>query len=199
MVKRNIPCCIVKKFLFHFLWLHYRFDRWHATAPFCCRPYKSQVIELAHRLKPRKVVEIGCGLGEIISRIDAPARFGFDIDEAALRAARLLERNVSFHSAALGETEAMIAAMGENIDLLIMVNWTHNLPFEFIAASVRALSRESQLRFLIIDRILPSTPGFRYSHSLEQLSMLGSCEMSVPAIDGVRVLELIHLTSAGED
>lgn len=196
---RNIPCCIVKKALFHLLWLAYRFDRWHATAPFCCRPYKSQVIELARSLKPRKVVEIGCGLGEIISRIDAPARFGFDIDERVLRAACLLERKVTFHHGALGEIEGVVAATGSDIDLLIMVNWTHNVPFEQVAASVRALRARTGLRFLIIDRIFPGKPGFRCSHSPEQLASLGASEASVPAVDGVRVLELIRLHITKED
>jgi len=197
--KRNIRCCIVKKALFHILWLAYRFDRWHATAPFCCRPYKSQVIKLAHSLKPRKVVEIGCGLGEIISRIDAPVRFGFDIDEGALRAARLLNRKVFFHRGALGETEKMVAATGSDLDLLIMVNWVHNVPFEQVASAVRALRERADLRFLIIDRILPGKPGFSYCHSPTQLVTLGTIEASVPAVDGVRILELIRLHSTKGD
>jgi glycosyltransferase involved in cell wall biosynthesis len=190
---RNIPCCMVKKALFHLLWLMYRFDRWHATAPFCCRPYKSQVIELTRSLKPRKAMEIGCGLGEIISRIDAPARFGFDIDEGALRAARLLDRKVSFHYGALGETKRMVEVTGSDLDLLIMVNWIHNVPFEQLAAAVQALSVQAGLRFLILDRIFPGKPGFRYSHSPEQLASLGTSGASVPTEDGVRMLELIRL------
>ena len=63
------------------LWLKalcrvFRFDPWHAAAPYSCRPYKSQVVALANSLRPAVALEIGCGLGDILSRVDARERIG---------------------------------------------------------------------------------------------------------------------------
>jgi len=62
--------------------LLFGFDRWHASAPYSCRPYKELVVELANALQPSIAVEVGCGLGDIISRIKAADRFGIDSDHA---------------------------------------------------------------------------------------------------------------------
>src|SRR5882724_2411371 len=58
--------------LFERAWLRtirrvFRFDEWHANAPYACRPYKKSVVDLANSLRPNTVVEVGCGLGEILS------------------------------------------------------------------------------------------------------------------------------------
>jgi hypothetical protein len=77
------------------LWLRglrevFGFDSWHASAPYSCRPYKRSVVELANALRLRTVVEVGCGLGDIVSRIAAVELFAFDCDARLIRAARFL-------------------------------------------------------------------------------------------------------------
>src|SRR4051812_17445146 len=68
----------------------FELDPWHANAPYSCRPYKKSVVDLVNSLKPERVVEIGCGLGEILVRIQARHRFGLDTDADVIRAARFL-------------------------------------------------------------------------------------------------------------
>ena len=44
-----------------------------------CRPYKREVVDIVNSLRPNSVVEVGCGLGEIVGRACARERFGFAI------------------------------------------------------------------------------------------------------------------------
>lgn len=68
----------------------FKFHRWHAEAPTSACPYRNTVARIVNELRPNSVAEIGCGLGGILSRIRASERYGYDIDEGALRAARFL-------------------------------------------------------------------------------------------------------------
>ena len=47
-------------------------------------------MDLVNALTPERVVEVGCGLGDILSRIEARDRFGLDEDANVIRAARFL-------------------------------------------------------------------------------------------------------------
>src|SRR4051812_42859244 len=107
-------------------WL-FGFDRWHARSPNSARPYREQLARLANGLHPRCVVEVGCGLGGILSRISASRRLGYDRDPAVIRAARFLHgRSIRFR---VGDFEQV---REPQIDLLIAVNWIHEFAPEEI-------------------------------------------------------------------
>jgi SAM-dependent methyltransferase len=139
------------------------FDAWHASAPYTCRPYKKRVVELANTLHPHTVVEVGCGLGDIVSRIDAQCRYGLDLDPRVIRAARFLHAAgvewVAGTSAALDELLASLTF----IDCLIMVNWIHNVSPEDLAAQLEPLLPKT--RYLILDSVDQDAPAsYRVRH-----------------------------------
>ena len=146
-----------------------KFDAWHAAAPYSCRPYKRQVVALANSLHPSTVVEIGCGLGDIVRRISARQRLGFDTDAAVIRAARYLHPLGArwIH----GDATAVAACLpaGHSIDCLIMVNWIHNLSPEQLAQCVLPLL--PQARHLIVDAIDTDGPAsYRFRHDFRFLT-----------------------------
>lgn len=154
------------------LWLRalrcvFRFDPWHAAAPYSCRAYKRAVVELANALQPARVVEVGCGLGDIISRIQAPERVGIDVDRRVIRAARFL------HPAGVwvqgtGESLPRLIPAGRRIDCLIMVNWIHALSPNELAAVLMPMM--PSIRYLILDAIDPdSSQSQRYRHDFRFL------------------------------
>jgi len=195
--KRRIACCVLTKAWLHLVWLVYRFDRWHATAPICCRPYKAQVVDLASSLRPESVLEIGCGLGEIVSRIDSPRRFGADIDRGVLRAAAALHGGVRYAAASLEDSQGLGALTGGRAEVLVMVNWPHTVAFDVLAPAITALHDLLGLRYLIMDAIVEGTPGYRHSHTPAQLSSLGEVVESRLAADGVRWIHLLRLRRSG--
>jgi SAM-dependent methyltransferase len=153
----------------HVLRLIFGFDTWHASAPFSCRPYKEIVVGLANALQPSIVVEIGCGLGDIISRVTAIERFGIDADSRVIRAARFLHpgRGHWIH----GDEYCIqgVVSPGRTIDCLIMVNWIHTLSPERLSDLL--LPVLPRTRYLILDAIdADGPPSYRYKHNFDFLS-----------------------------
>ncbi len=140
----------------------YGFHPVHTIIPLSSRPYRYIVAELANGLKPHCVVEVGCGLGIILSLIKAPNRCGSDIDEGAIKAARLLRRGVSF-------SHGDITTVSQQpIDVLILVNWIHEYSPEQLDIWLSPmLSRTS---YLLMDAIYPDAPKYyRYRHDFKFL------------------------------
>jgi SAM-dependent methyltransferase len=157
----------------HVLRLIFGFDSWHASAPFSCRPYKGIVVGLANALQPSIVVEIGCGLGDIISRVAAIERFGIDADSKVIRAARFLHpgRGRWIHGDEYCIQE--VVAPGRTIDCLIMVNWIHTLSPERLSELL--LPVLPRTRYLILDAIdADGPPSYRYKHNFDFLAALTS-------------------------
>ena len=195
--KRCIVCCLIAKLYYSILWRRYKFDYWHASASWYCRPYKKQVVELASSVSPEAVMEIGCGLGDIISRIKAQKRFAFDIDAHVIDAAKKLRSDIIFENVSLFDTQKLIDIVDptQQVDLLLMVNWPHNVSFDDIFSCVNKIKLNLGLRYLIIDEIKQGNIGFKYNHSSEFLLKLGTITRTVEAVDGFRLLHLIDISN----
>jgi hypothetical protein len=180
------------------LWLRglravFKFDAWHASAPYSCRPYKKTVVELVNSLAPHTAVEVGCGLGEILSRVTAHERFGFDQDGAVIRAARFL------HGGEVHWIHADLAAValsipeGRRIDCLIMVNWIHNLSPEQLEACLLPLA--SRTGWLILDAIDRDGPAsYRFKHDFAFLSAAAERVSITPVPGEPRSLIIFKVT-----
>lgn len=147
----------------------FRFDAWHANAPYSCRPYKKCIVDLANSLHPLAVVEVGCGLGEILSRIRADRRYGLDLDGQVVRAARFLHpRGVAWIVGTVSDIEGCLAA-GTFIDCLIMVNWIHNVSPDDLASALAPLLPRT--RHLILDAVDESAAAsYRVKHDFAFLA-----------------------------
>jgi len=168
MMARWIQCRMQRAWLTAMRYV-FRFDAWHADAPYACRVYKGCVVDLANSLRPTTVVEVGCGLGEILSRINARDRYGVDSDVRVIRAARFLHprRIVWIHGTAAGLDQRIGPAV--LIDCLIMVNWIHNLSPEELAATLAPLLPRT--RYVILDAVDQSAPAsYRVRHDFAFLS-----------------------------
>ena len=147
----------------------FRFDAWHANAPYACRPYKKRVVDLANSLSPNTVVEVGCGLGEIVTRINAQNRYGLDSDARVIRAARFMHpRGIVWIAGAAATLQQRMGPVAF-IDCLIMVNWIHNLSSEELAATLVPLLPKT--RYLIVDAVDQDAPAsYRVKHDFAFLT-----------------------------
>jgi SAM-dependent methyltransferase len=141
----------------------FRFDAWHANAPYACRPYKRRVVEMANSLQAHIVVEVGCGLGDILSRVNAQHRYGLDLDPRVIKAARFLHpRQIEWIAGTTAELHERIASFAF-VDCLIMVNWIHNLSSDELAAVLEPFLRKT--RYLIVDALDQNAPAsYRFKH-----------------------------------
>lgn len=146
--------------------LHYifKFDGWHVLNMYENRTYKEAIVRKVNDLNPRVAVEIGCGLGEIISKIDARVRIGIDIDENALRAARLLNwrTDTTFLG---GSINAVRELPYKEIDSLIMINWLHEVPEEQIVGDMNRILQEKRISYVVADEMPKDRIQYRYHHT----------------------------------
>ncbi|MBX3606817.1 MAG: class I SAM-dependent methyltransferase [Piscinibacter sp.] len=193
----DVLSCLVKKVRYRALARRYGFDPWHARSPFECRAYKREVVRLADSLQPGATLEVGCGLGEIVSRVARGQRFGFDIDAAVIPAARHLHGDrCQFEAAGIADTEKIRACIGRSAgaDLLIMVNWAHALAWPELSEHVRRLADSLSIRHLIMDTILPGVAGYAHHHTTDELADLGPVLQSIASGDTVRRLNVVALS-----
>lgn len=137
------------------------FDPWHYKNTWYDRLYKQTAVAMAQRLAPKRVVEVGCGLGEIIARIGAPLKVGYDIQKEVIEAARFLYgKRVLFRVGSLPDVRE------KEVDLLIALNWIHELS----PAALGELFSCAPCRYLLIDAIKPGQRGYKYPHAKQTLS-----------------------------
>jgi hypothetical protein len=132
------------------LWKYFKFNSWHvygSTQP----KYQGECIRILNELGNRStIVEIGCGLGSILKSVDYQNRYGLDIEENVISAAKFLDRRdkINFVTGSFKEARKF-----QNIDVLLAVNWVHNLdPLELI----------SELSYFTERKILVLTEGVEH-------------------------------------
>ena len=75
-------------------------DPWHLNGTFYCRAYKIKTLEIIKKIKPNYYVDIGCGIGEILNKVELSDKnkFGFDIDEKIAKAIKKINPKIYFSS-----------------------------------------------------------------------------------------------------
>jgi hypothetical protein len=116
------------------IWLlskYFKFNSWHvygSTQP----KYQGECIRILNELGNRfTIVEIGCGLGSILKSVNYQNKYGLDIEENVISAARFIDRRgkIDFVTGSFEEARKI-----QDIDVLLAVNWVHNLdPRELIS------------------------------------------------------------------
>ena len=179
------------------LHLIYGFDPWHVTGNFHARPYKADVVKLIESVPHDRVVEIGVGLGDILGRVRAEKRLGLDRDPQVLKAARFcVEGPVSSAVADFAAPDQIISALKQNdfssVDVMILVNWIHMIEMDLIEQTILTVTKTIPLRYIVMDTIRPGTPGYRFTHTQDDLRRLGEIR-TVIAADDVRDLVMIEM------
>ncbi|MGH9439281.1 MAG: hypothetical protein ACRD22_15650 [Terriglobia bacterium] len=186
--------CYTKKLYLVLLRYWFGFDKWHASTPFECRPYKQEAVTVINELEPNVVVEIGCGLGEIISRVECERRIGIDRSGRVIRAARFLYgSSCVFMEGSIADHDSLVEAVGGHADVLVAINWPHSLPWSELYLSVRVIAGRLAARYLLIDGINPGVPGYAFHHGLGEFRELGEVRETVRSSDGIRTLYLIAI------
>lgn len=173
------------------------FNAWHVKSPFARRPYKRRVVAMVESFAPETVVEIGCGLGEILARTSARHRFGFDQEAAVVAAAAHLHASVaSFHTGDLNRPEEIAQIVNRPIDVLVAVNWPHILPMDDIVNGLSGLAAHVPVSILIIDTIRPERAGYEHYHTRADIERLGTIVASMLGGDLIRDLHAVRLKHA---
>ena len=104
--------------------------KWHLNATFESRYYKRKVIKISNMYKTNFAIEIGCGIGEILGRLNASQKYGLDIDMDTLLLCKRLYRDIKTIKTDVMKNNKNILEIINSIKkdetiLIIMVNWLH--------------------------------------------------------------------------
>lgn len=135
----------------------YRFDKWHIYGS--SKPqYTFIVSQMLNQLtKKDTIVEIGCGLGNILKLARFDNKIGFDLDPQVIKAAKLTNwfRRIEFRRGTFLEATEV-----QDIDVLVAVNWVHNLESRLLVKEL--------LNFPSCYIVTEGVEDYRFFHSREK-------------------------------
>ena len=128
----------------------FKFDAWHvstiASRPYCVDLAKiiNNNISINHT-----VVEVGCGLGEMLASINCMHRYGIDTSTEVLKAAKLkyLFRRIEFIEGSFDSVQNM------EIDYLIAVNFLHDFSPEQVQKWIVKFLSKNNVKNIILDEL----------------------------------------------
>jgi hypothetical protein len=108
------------------LYFVFHFDKWHiygSTKP----EYVKQISNFINSQKYIEIftlVEIGCGLGNILKSVHCANRIGFDNDLAVIKAARFIHarKKIVFKFGSFSEAKKI-----DDIDMMVAINGSYKL------------------------------------------------------------------------
>ena len=177
--------CLIKTIHLYYLQKKFGFDNWHVKADYSCKPYKKQVVDIVNSLPDIDVaVEVGCGLGDILNKINVKNRIGIDIDQNAIECASLLRPNLNFYLGDLNDVDKYIKK--KNM-VMVAINWTHNINFKDLVRNFsKIIDEHSQNCYIVVDIVKPNITNYKYKHSINEYEKYFKICSSLNSVDGVR-------------
>lgn len=151
---------MIRQFFYKRLSLKYHFDEWHTT-PINFRPYAIGIVRYLNNQKKSTVIEIGCGLGDIIGNIDDCQKEGWDIDKNVIRVGKKLYHKVKF------EVGSFYSIKGKNIDYLISVNFIHNISPKELKKNYKVICCNNNINHIVLDVVHDN--GYKFQHDISFL------------------------------
>lgn len=186
----GIPGRIFKTTLYYY----FKFDKWHITTLYD-RSYPNEIIRFLNA-KPKahrsSIVEIGCGLGDIIRNINYDDRTGYDLDRNALKAAafiaKLTSNKISFDWFQFPESE-----LKGKFSTIIMVNWIHHVEPPLLKSKVQEYFHTHLLSGgeILIDTV--QHPEYKINHSIDFIVSGLDCKV-ISVCKDVRQREVFAIT-----
>ncbi len=159
----------------HVLYWFFRFDRWHLGHP--DEAYVRPIVDFLNRRPApdrRTIVEIGCGLGDILRRVRFRSRLGLDRDSRAVAAARVLAAARGQRALAFRRFEFPDSPLEGRYDAIVLVNWIHQVPPDLLGAMLQTYFTHNLLPggVMVVDTV--TDPAYTYNHDIRRLAPTGS-------------------------
>jgi SAM-dependent methyltransferase len=153
----------------------YGFDRWHVGH--AGEPYGADIVRYLNQWAEadrQAVVDIGCGLGDIIRHLHFRTPLGLDRDPRVLAAARLLSVFRRRPGLKFEVFEFPEAQLSGEYNAIIMINWIHEIEPSTLRQTVHRYFEE-HLRHggcLVLDTVQDS--AYTYNHEVGSLAPHGA-------------------------
>jgi len=188
--------CIFQRIKYRLLLYKLNIDPWHLNGTFYCRRYKIKTLEIINKINPNFYIDIGCGIGEILNKVELSSnnKFGFDIDESIAPAIKKLKGDFYFSSNKnTFYSELKEKINGKNNKIIVSL-----LGFSHKISDKKLFNYLNELRFilgpyiLITDSVYDNSKEYKYSHK-SFLDKQKKIIEYVERIDKIRSLYCISL------
>ena len=143
----------------------WRFDKWHEY-PVNTKPYVRYIISMIEDLSPANrgtIVEVGCGIGDIIGNIVGGRKVGFDLDLQAIKCAKILHPRTSFVHGTISDVEIGL------IDFFVMVNWEAGISSDVIREWLNDCNSRNTVNMYVVDKFTQCSNSYPYTHDWESI------------------------------
>lgn len=138
-----------------------KFEEWHLSV-IEERPYALYCIQLINSIQMHKtVVEIGCGVGDLLSKIKSEYKRGYDVSYKVIEAGRQLFPQLEL------EVGSFNTVKEKNIDVLIAVNFMHRLEENVLLYNFQCMLRNSYVKYILVDFV--ESMAYKYNHDYNRL------------------------------
>ena len=131
---------------------------WHLNATYYAREYKSKVLKIYQIFSEDidHVIEVGCGTGDIISRINNRNKLGIDVNMSVLRLCNKLNPNLKTICSDImnefDDLKSYVSNLDDNSTIfIVMVNWLHQYPINEANHLITNLLKLNQNIILLVD------------------------------------------------
>ena len=153
------------KYLLHLIFFYiFKFDQWHIS-PIESREYCLESLEYINKnVHPNDcIIEVGCGLGETISKVNVSNLRGYDTSSKVIQAAKLYHyrKKVSFDIGSLDSFK------NYDIKYLIALNFLHDFDSQIVSNWLNQCTKNNKIRFIILDEIKDRT--YQHNHNFNKI------------------------------
>ena len=153
--------------------LFFRFDYWH-TSPLDNRKYAIDIISMLNRRVSREsLIEIGCGLGDILTKAHYDRKYFYDISPKVLSAAAFLQKFSKISSINSFKTFNLLTDTVEKdlkFDAIVLVNWIHGFEREALKYRLNNIVNNNlNEKGLIVFDIIENNPSYKFNHTASDL------------------------------
>ena len=155
----------------------FHFDMWHIV-PLYKKLYAVDIVRyLNNSVQRNTLVEIGCGLGDILRNVKYKSREGYDSSIDVLRAARFISR-LSFKSGIVYKIfDFEVDDLNKSYDAIILVNWIHNVEPEVLKNKISRMCNTNlnPNGCIILDTV--KNKNYKYNHDIKYLTNSLKCDI----------------------
>lgn len=175
-----------KKFFRIILMVFFKFEWWH-TSPIENRKYAMDIIsKLNARPLRGSLIEIGCGLGDILADAEFEKKYFYDLSPNVIRAAKFLQnfsKNKSKNSFKTFNFFTDILDENLRFDVVVLVNWIHGFKSEDIRSSLNSIVKNNlNEKGLIVFDIIENNTSYKFNHTASDLIDLE--KFAITTVDG---------------
>ena len=163
----NKSRCIIERIKYKYILYNHDIDPWHLKGTFQCRIYKKLAYKLVMELEPSLYIDIGCGLGEILSKIKLPAhqKIGLDIGKGIGKSITKINKNkFIFFENEKNLINYFTKINDEKKIVITMLNFCHNISHNDLVRRLEIYKKTLGKYILIIDNIFTRSKEYRYDH-----------------------------------